>query len=498
MFDAWKTWRMTSSTGFLTRVGDTSVPVVLPEVGRMRDQELLHAQRQVAEVQRRVSAIAAAVAGEIAHRSRRELGHSGLAASRGQRSVEGLISHLTGGSTREARTLVKAGEVMPTVTPRPSAPPVAAWLGVIGDAVASASISVEAAGVIRSRLASTQVAREVTGHDAGPDANAGPDADAMRALTDAARTLVQRAQRLTLEQLTIQAGQARDDLDAAGVAAREHEQYERRYLRLTPQPDGTVRLSGLLDRESAAIVVPMVDAITSPRRNGPRFTAADTARGATSGTVPSVDDLLRDARTPEQLVLDGFVELIRLGGRIDDGAVLGDRKPGVRILVTARDLNATPDGNGDRPGAAYFEAQTEPVSLNTAERHICSSGAIPILFDDDSGRVLNLGREQRLFSEKQRIALAARDGGCLMCDRPPSWTEAHHIDHWDEHHGRTDIDDGVLLCRHCHLMVHNRGWRIRREHGTYYLEHPDHDGELRRTPLPSRSPAARRLLQTTA
>src|SRR5690606_29260803 len=131
---------------------------------------------------------------------------------------------------------------------------------------------------------------------------------------------------------------------------------------------------------------------------------------------------------------------IRLGGRVDDGTVLGDRKPAVRILVTARDPDAAPDADGSRPGTAYFEGQTEPVSIGTAERYICSSGAVPIQFDDDSGRVLNLGREQRLFTEKQRIAMAARDGGCLMCDRPPSWTEAHHIDHWEEHQGRTDID----------------------------------------------------------
>ncbi|MGN6274065.1 MAG: DUF222 domain-containing protein [Protaetiibacter sp.] len=481
---------MTSSTGFLTRVGDTSVPVILPAVGRMRDQELLDAQREVAEVQRRLSAIAAAVAGEIAHRSRRELGHSGLAASRGQRSVEGLISHLTGGSAREARTLVQAGELMPTAAPRPSTAPVAEWLAVIGDAVASAAISVGAAAVVRSRLASTEVARAVAAAGADPGAGAGAGADAMRALTDAARTLVDRAPRLTLEQLIVQAGQARDDLDAAGVATREREQHERRYLRLTPQPDGMVRLTGLLDRESAAIIVPIVDAITNPRRPGPRFAAPDAE--------PTVDDLVRDARTPEQLMLDSVVELIRIGGRVDDGTVLGDRTPGVRVLVSARDLHTTPNGDGERPGAAYFEGQSEPVSISTAERHICSTGAIPILFDDDTGRVLNLGREQRLFTRTQRIALAARDGGCLMCDRPPSWTEAHHIDHWDEHHGRTDIDDGVLLCRHCHLMVHNRGWRIRREHGAYHLEHPDPDGTLRRTPLPSRSPAAQRLLRATA
>ncbi len=118
---------------------------------------------------------------------------------------------------------------------------------------------------------------------------------------------------------------------------------------------------------------------------------------------------------------------------------------------------------------------------------------MPIVFDDD-GRALNLGREQRLFSEKQRIALAARDGGCLMCGRPPSWSEAHHIDHWDEHGGRTDIDDGVLLCRFCHLLVHNRNWRITRMGGDYFLQRPDEHGTIRRIPLPSRSVAREHLM----
>ena len=83
-----------------------------------------------------------------------------------------------------------------------------------------------------------------------------------------------------------------------------------------------------------------------------------------------------------------------------------------------------------------------------------------------------------------------------MCGAPPSWTEAHHIDHWDEHRGRTDVDDGVLLCRFCHLNLHNNRWRIRRSGGDYCLEAPDGDGILRRTPLPSRSPVHARLRNT--
>lgn len=471
---------MPSFTDTLTRLGDLSVPFAPVAAGSLPDAELLLAQRSLAEVQRRVQSQAAVVAAEIAHRSRRELGHSGLAATYGRRSAEELISALAGTGAREARTLVKAGELLPPELvgtaqhPTADSPALPRWSALIGAAVASATISVEAAGVIRSRL--------------GEAAKHLDDAEREQrevALAAAAERLVAAAPGLTIEQLAVQASRERDELDLVGIAAREEAMRERRYLRVHRQLDGMTRIHALLDPESAAIVVPILDAATSPRRGGPRFVDPDAAARA--------EDLVRDTRTTEQLSLDTLVHLVRTGSHIDHSKLLGDANPAVRILVTQNDLEAAPDTPGHRAGAAYFEGQTEPVSIATAERYICSTGAIPILFATD-GRVLNLGRTQRLFSPKQRLAMAARDGGCLMCDRPPSWCEAHHIDHWDEHHGRTDIDDGVLLCRHCHLLLHNRGWRIRRDRGTYRLDHPDADGTLRSTPLPSRSPAAQRLL----
>ncbi|WP_262406128.1 hypothetical protein [Protaetiibacter sp. SSC-01] len=54
----------------------------------------------------------------------------------------------------------------------------------------------------------------------------------------------------------------------------------------------------------------------------------------------------------------------------------------------------------------------------------------------------------------------------------------------------------MLLCRHCHLLLHNRRWRIRRTGGDYRLERPDADGVLRSIPLPSRSRALQRLRAT--
>jgi hypothetical protein len=182
---------------------------------------------------------------------------------------------------------------------------------------------------------------------------------------------------------------------------------------------------------------------------------------------------------------------MRLGIAADDGKILGSRKPRVHLLVTQRDLAAG-------TGAAFFAGQTEAVSIETVERHICGSGFLPILFDDQ-GQPLKHGREQRLFDDAQRMAIAARDGGCVFgdCGRPPSWTEAHHIDEWVRDEGRTDVEDGVCLCRYHHLLLHNQGWRIIRKDGRYYLIPPPAiDPEQRPIELRSKSGAYRRLRAT--
>jgi hypothetical protein len=96
-----------------------------------------------------------------------------------------------------------------------------------------------------------------------------------------------------------------------------------------------------------------------------------------------------------------------------------------------------------------------------------------VTFDRD-GQPLNLGREERLFSPSQRAALAARDGGCRWgdCDRPPSATEAHHLEEWVRDRGATDIRLGILLCNPHHRMLHNQGWQIFENQGRYWLRPP--------------------------
>jgi hypothetical protein len=149
----------------------------------------------------------------------------------------------------------------------------------------------------------------------------------------------------------------------------------------------------------------------------------------------------------------------------------------VRVHVAERDLRRG-------AGAARIEGQTDPVSVATAERLACDSGVLPIAIGLD-GQPLDVGRTQRTFTPRQRIALAARDGGCRIatCDCPPEWTEAHHINEWLRDGGRTDLADGILLCRRHHMMVHNLGFRIVRVGAAEYQLVPPADA-ADRTPIP--------------
>jgi hypothetical protein len=404
----------------------------LSGLARVSHQELMDGMRVWASHVRSAESVVAAFAGEIDRRSSREAGYDGLAASTGARGPEGLVTQLTGKSARDARDLVTVGRLL-------DAPPV--WLGDVAAGVASGEVSVGAAAAIVTGLGE-------------PTADLGADD-----LLDAAQTLVAEAASLPPEKVAKRARELRDELDAAGVADREQLLREKRFLRLTPRPDGMTSIFGLLDPESAALVTDAIDCVTAPRRNGPRF--LDDAERARAEAI------VKDPRTTEQLALDALVEMIRIASVADPGRVFGIKKPAVRVHVDATDLQ-------QREGAGHLEGQTAAVSIATVERLACTDGYVPVIFHP--GGPIDVGMTQRLFTTRQRIALAAIWGGCAHpdCDRPPSWCEAHHALEWDNG-GPTDIRNGVLLCRFHHMLTHNMGWSIRppdRPDGTWLMYPP--------------------------
>jgi hypothetical protein len=106
-------------------------------------------------------------------------------------------------------------------------------------------------------------------------------------------------------------------------------------------------------------------------------------------------------------------------------------------------------------GVGWLDGVDEPVSAESVRELICDAGVRRILLGND-GEVLAQGRRERYFTAAQRNALGVRDGGRVwpLCTAPPSRCHAHHVEEWSRG-GRTDIDNGALLCSAHHHMLHN-------------------------------------------
>src|SRR5664280_1054147 len=106
------------------------------------------------------------------------------------------------------------------------------------------------------------------------------------------------------------------------------------------------------------------------------------------------------------------------GGGAGAGEQGGQVDPDLQVGPLARTGTATLDWAG-------------PLTAGAALRLACDATISPVLTAGPS-EVLDLGRSVRLVSPAQRRALVVRDGGCVWpgCDRPPAFTDAHHLRHW--------------------------------------------------------------------
>lgn len=443
-----------------------AVPNEVAVYRTLTDDSLDEVMRGIARLHRIVESRGAIVAGEVARRSAPELGHDGLAQRTGHRTAVELVRAATGATARESAIAVSAGLLIQESVPDVVTGEVSGdrpWLSSVGLAVATGTVSPAAADAIRNGLGSPS--QGVTVAD----------------LTVAAEQLCDEAATLDADRLFRRARELRVLLDEAGIADRERQRRAQRGLKFWRRSDGMGRLTWDLDPESCAVVGEIFDRVTSPKRGGPRF--------VDEGAQAEADAVRADERTTEQYASDAFLQLLRQGVDVDSSRMLGGNPPAVRVLVTAESL-------ANRRGHGHIEGEADPISIETVERIACSAGILPIAFDDE-GQGMNLGREQRRFSHRQRIVMAARDGGCMWvgCDRPPSWTEAHHIEFWDRDHGGTDIDKGILLCKHHHLLAHDHHWEITRERGDYWLiPPPTVDAAQLPIRLPSKSAALRELV----
>jgi hypothetical protein len=148
-----------------------------------------------------------------------------------------------------------------------------------------------------------------------------------------------------------------------------------------------------------------------------------------------------------------LVEMARQSLDFGNGHEGAANKPHLVVQLSFEQLR-------DQLGVGYLpDSGTLPAS--TLRKLACDAKIIPMVLGAD-GMPMDVGRTTRVIPPAMRTALNYRDQGCAEpdCDRPPSWTDAHHVVSWLDG-GITALINLVLLCRRHHTMVHQGKLQIK-------------------------------------
>jgi hypothetical protein len=176
----------------------------------------------------------------------------------------------------------------------------------------------------------------------------------------------------------------------------------------------------------------------------------ETAIAAASAGVPGAEE--GPAPSGAQRRAEGLVDVCRWFLAHCDKPAAGSRqRPQVSVIVELSDLA------DDGPGRL---ADGTPVPASTVSRLACDSLLHRIVMTGRSA-ILDYGSAVRTVSPALWAALVVRDGHCRHpgCDRPPSWCEAHHVQHFSKG-GPTCLSNLVMACSRHHHLWHAQGWRL--------------------------------------
>jgi hypothetical protein len=417
------------------------------DLASLSQRVLLDSSAALARVKRELEAMQAALAHEISRRSDADAGPGGLARRQGFQSPAKLIAAQTGDTTAEAQRLINVGDALastvsaevdatdaghvggplegrgqrdglpPLAGDEPSGPTMPKF-AFVSAALAAGDLSIEAANSITRMLDRVEA---VTAVDVRAHAE---------------RDLVERARRLSADQLGRVVRRTEAWLDREQVKHTHELMREERYLVMREDPAGMVLINGKLDPETAAPIRAALDAMVAhglrQRRDNKRL-AAD---------VRSVGQMRADA-------LAAFAQ-----------HVLGCTSESLPLASTTVVLRMNVQDLRDEAGIGEIDGCGQPVPAGVVRRMAADAEIIPEVLGGDS-EVLDFGRLKRTFTRSQRLALVERDGGCAFCGAPPSFTEAHHILWWERDCGPTDLSNGALLCVRCHHLIHRDGWDIK-------------------------------------
>jgi len=439
---------------------------------RLARADLMALNAAIGSARRALDALQARVAAGIAHESRAELGAESLAKQAGFRTPAALIAATTGVSTGDAARLVKVGEA---VAPR---------VDLVGERMPAKYPAVEAA-LSAGEVGAAGAAVIVEFLDR---ARIGRDRDVV---ADVEARLVERAVGLSLDDVRRLVKRAEILLEQDKLEAREEERRASRSLTFFER-DGMLHLSLVTDVESGAPIRTAIDGyVTAQFQARQDAEAARRADGADAGVdvvgsgragavgsgvglsgAPDAGGLDEDRRTVAMMRADALTLFC--------GHVIGC-ETSVPVAGATVIVRVNLDDLESGTGYGIIDGTDQPISVAAVRRMAAAGGVIPCVLGSD-GEILDLGRERRLFTRAQKLALTERDGGCARCGLPPHMTKVHHINWWKRDTGPTDLSNGILLCESCHHRIHDNGWDIRIDNppGNHTRTNQPADGRTRR------------------
>jgi hypothetical protein len=407
----------------LSRLG-----AVLPvDPGALSDGQLLDFVGLVEAASRQVEALKLAAARVVAERSDRDDPDS-LARRLGFKTAAGALAGITKSSGREAAKLVKDAADL-------------AKLPEVEAAVLDGRIGREAASAITGEL------KKAAG---GKLENlvAAAETPEARELEAVQTELVELAVSAGADEVKTAAAQKAAGLNVQAVEDQARKAMQGRFFWIGPTVDGAAKVSGLLPAGHAAVVRGVLDGLSNPKGK------------KTVTFTPDPDAAPADTRTRGQKAADHLRDVFSTAARSAQMPDMGGDHPTVWISTTAAELHSG-------SGFAFYAGTPEPVPVSEAVQAACAGGVQTVVFGTD-GDVLNLGREVRGFTKRQRRAIALRDGGtCIIpgCTVPAQWCEVHHVTAYQDG-GPTDVCNGVLLCFFHHHEIDTGPWSIRMKNGT--------------------------------
>lgn len=335
--------------------------------------ELLGAHEAVGVVQRVLDGLHAELAAAIAHESRAELGPEGLAKQHGHRSAAVMISATTGGTTGDAKRLIKVGQA---TAPRTTllGEKLPAKYPALATALAAGDISVAAAAIIVALLERVRVKVDPARVD------------------EAERLLVARAAGMPLADVGKLVARAEAWLDPEGIAPTEREARDRRSLTMFER-DGSLHLALQTDIASGAPIRAAIHAYVSA-----------TFRARIGAPDPDAPDA--DRRSVAQIQADALTAICEHAIACDNG---GMPASGATVVVRIA-LEQLTSGEG----SATIDGSDQAVSVSTCRR-MAAGGGISSRWSSDPRERSSTGGGRRGFSPGLRDWRWSRETGAARC-----------------------------------------------------------------------------------